>query len=246
MAIEPLCSGCKPKLVSANTVDHVRAISDGGAPFPGHDGLASYCAACHSRKTARGSEAGAVRSSKSRGGCDANGNPLDARTRGKGLKVTDVCECGTPRLGECDETQAYGRAWSADRSGNRRIALAGARLWRLGAPRLRLSPSWLRCRRLINQRPCMGPCDEHPLLSSYTCRRLGHGLAAYRLRGSGRRWHRRDMAERSCRSVRDIEEGKPGDRAARKSLTAGGVGPPPSLPIQLVHPRDWKAERNGR
>ena len=61
----------------ANTVDHIRPIRDGGAAFPGHNGLASYCPACHSAKTARGTEAGAIRSTKPRRGCDANGNPLD-------------------------------------------------------------------------------------------------------------------------------------------------------------------------
>lgn len=78
----PWCEGCKAMgkpHVLANTVDHRHAIKDGGNPFPGHDGLASYCPGCHSAKTARGTEAGAVRSSKPRRGCDAEGNPLDAR-----------------------------------------------------------------------------------------------------------------------------------------------------------------------
>jgi 5-methylcytosine-specific restriction protein A len=65
------------RLTLANTVDHVTAISEGGPAFPGHDGLASYCPACHSAKTARGGEAGAVRSTKPRRGCDASGRPLD-------------------------------------------------------------------------------------------------------------------------------------------------------------------------
>lgn len=80
LRLEPLCRGCKEigrGPVPANTVDHVRPVRDGGPAFPDHDGLASYCAACHSAKTARGVEAGAVRSSKPRRGCDANGNPLD-------------------------------------------------------------------------------------------------------------------------------------------------------------------------
>src|SRR3546814_16245064 len=79
LALAPACRGCKRmgRLTLANTVDHVVAISEGGHAFPGHDGLASYCPACHSAKTARGSEAGAVRSSKPRRGCDADGNPLD-------------------------------------------------------------------------------------------------------------------------------------------------------------------------
>ena len=74
----PLCEGCLPRLVPANHVDHRKAISDGGEPFPPAGiGLASYCAPCHSRKTARGIEAGAVRSTKPRKGCDVQGNPLD-------------------------------------------------------------------------------------------------------------------------------------------------------------------------
>lgn len=80
LARSPLCIGCMGmgRYVPANTVDHVTPISDGGAPFPGHDGLASYCPACHSAKTARGSEAGAIRTSKPRRGCNPDGSPLDA------------------------------------------------------------------------------------------------------------------------------------------------------------------------
>jgi len=79
LAIEPQCRACAAmgRLTRADTVDHVHAISEGGPAFPGHDGLASYCGPCHSAKTARGAEAGAVQSSKPRRGCDANGNPLD-------------------------------------------------------------------------------------------------------------------------------------------------------------------------
>ena len=73
---DPLCEAC-PGITTASHVDHVRAISDGGDPFPGMDGLRSLCPSCHSAKTARGAEAGAVRSSKPRRGCDAEGNPLD-------------------------------------------------------------------------------------------------------------------------------------------------------------------------
>ena len=79
LALEPMCRGCRKRglLTVANTVDHVVPISDGGPAFPGHDGLASYCPACHSAKTARGAEAGAVRTTKPRRGCDVHGNPLD-------------------------------------------------------------------------------------------------------------------------------------------------------------------------
>jgi len=80
LSLSPFCEDCDTagRLVMATHVDHKRAISDGGHPFPGHDGLTSYCTGCHSAKTARGAEAGAVRSTKPRRGCDADGNPLDA------------------------------------------------------------------------------------------------------------------------------------------------------------------------
>lgn len=79
LQLSPLCIACEAmgRLVPANTVDHVTPISEGGDAFPDHSGLASYCPSCHGAKTARGSEAGAVRSTKPRKGCDADGNPLD-------------------------------------------------------------------------------------------------------------------------------------------------------------------------
>ncbi len=75
----PFCTYCEATglLAFANTVDHIVPISAGGPPLPGHDGLSSLCAPCHSRKTARGIEAGAVRTRKPRKGCDAKGNPFD-------------------------------------------------------------------------------------------------------------------------------------------------------------------------
>lgn len=76
----PFCEGCPAGTYRlANTVDHRLAISEGGHPFPGHDGLASYCPGCHSAKTARGAEAGAIKSTKARKGCDVDGTPLDSR-----------------------------------------------------------------------------------------------------------------------------------------------------------------------
>ena len=79
LQLEPMCRDCTAmgRLTLANHVDHIHPINDGGHPFPGHDGLASYCASCHSAKTARGTEAGAARSTGPRRGCDADGNPLD-------------------------------------------------------------------------------------------------------------------------------------------------------------------------
>ena len=75
----PFCRDCDAagRLVIANTVDHIIPVSAGGPALPSHDGLTSYCAACHNHKTARGVEAGAVRTSKPRKGCDAMGNPID-------------------------------------------------------------------------------------------------------------------------------------------------------------------------
>ena len=82
LSVEPMCEPCETagRIEAANTVDHRVPISAGGAAFPGLDGLASMCARCHSAKTARGVEAGAVRTKRAlqpRKGCDADGNPLD-------------------------------------------------------------------------------------------------------------------------------------------------------------------------
>jgi 5-methylcytosine-specific restriction enzyme A len=83
LALFPFCEPCGKlgrALVLANTVDHRVPISAGGFAFPAHDGLMSCCASCHSQKTARGVEAGAVRTKRKlqpRKGCDANGNPID-------------------------------------------------------------------------------------------------------------------------------------------------------------------------
>lgn len=77
--VEPLCESCSEigRCVAANHVDHRTAISQGGLPFPALEGLASLCASCHSAKTARSREAGAVRTSKPRKGCNPDGSPLD-------------------------------------------------------------------------------------------------------------------------------------------------------------------------
>ena len=90
---QPLCEAC-PGITLASHVDHVHAISDGGLPFPGLGGLRSLCHSCHSQKTARGPEAGAVKTSRPiqpRKGCDAQGNPIDPRHpwAGKSLKADD-------------------------------------------------------------------------------------------------------------------------------------------------------------
>ncbi len=77
LAEEPRCQGCLPhRLTIASHVDHLHAISDGGDAFPSLDGLRSLCLPCHSAKTARGPEAGAIKTSKPQRGCDSNGVPL--------------------------------------------------------------------------------------------------------------------------------------------------------------------------
>jgi 5-methylcytosine-specific restriction enzyme A len=79
LSTSPLCEGCAAMgiVVPANTVDHRVPVSEGGNPFPPLEELATYCPPCHSAKTARGSEAGAVRTRKPRKGCNADGSPLD-------------------------------------------------------------------------------------------------------------------------------------------------------------------------
>ncbi|WP_420910626.1 HNH endonuclease signature motif containing protein [Qipengyuania spongiae] len=88
LSATPLCQACPPdSLTPASHVDHVHAISDGGPAYPGLDGLRSLCLSCHSAKTARGPEAGAIRSNKPRRGCDAEGNPLDDAHPWKSLRA---------------------------------------------------------------------------------------------------------------------------------------------------------------
>lgn len=76
---QPLCEQCERdgRLKPATVVDHIIPVRLGGDPFPPLDRLASLCASCHGAKTARGAEAGAVRTTKPRRGCDAEGRPLD-------------------------------------------------------------------------------------------------------------------------------------------------------------------------
>lgn len=81
LATSPLCEDCLRinRVVTANHVDHRHAVSQGGPAFPPLNGLASLCHPCHSAKTARSPEAGAVRTNKPRRGCTADGLPLDHR-----------------------------------------------------------------------------------------------------------------------------------------------------------------------
>lgn len=81
LSMFPLCEECEGigELQTAQAVDHRKPISDGGGPFPSHDGLASLCYRCHAAKTARGVEAGAIKTRKPRKGCSIDGQPLDRK-----------------------------------------------------------------------------------------------------------------------------------------------------------------------
>jgi 5-methylcytosine-specific restriction enzyme A len=95
LSANPLCEHCFEihRLEMATVVDHVDPISGGGAPFPPLDKLASLCAPCHNAKTARGTEAGAIRTTKPRKGCTPDGLPLDRShpwRAEKSLRADDV------------------------------------------------------------------------------------------------------------------------------------------------------------
>jgi 5-methylcytosine-specific restriction protein A len=76
---DPQCEYCPAGMQRAATcVDHRDPIRGEGDPRAWHwPNLVSSCWPCHSAKTARGSEAGAVRTNKPRKGCAPDGTPLD-------------------------------------------------------------------------------------------------------------------------------------------------------------------------
>jgi 5-methylcytosine-specific restriction protein A len=79
LSLNPLCQYCLPsRLTAATVVDHVEPISKGGAVFD-LENLKSSCVPCHSRKTARGPEAGAARTQKPSKGCGLDGLPTDEK-----------------------------------------------------------------------------------------------------------------------------------------------------------------------
>lgn len=78
LARDPNCELCPPGVVrKATAVDHKKSIRFGGAPFPPLNELWSSCWSCHSAKTARGEEHGAVKTSAPMKTIGLDGMPLD-------------------------------------------------------------------------------------------------------------------------------------------------------------------------
>lgn len=81
LGINPLCQDCETLglIESANHVDHIKAINDGGEPFD-IDNLRALCLRCHSRKTVY--RDGGLGQKKreyviTAKGCDVSGIPID-------------------------------------------------------------------------------------------------------------------------------------------------------------------------
>jgi 5-methylcytosine-specific restriction protein A len=80
LARDPLCEDCRKigRIDRGGMRRSPACDQRGRRGFPPLDELSSKCWPCHSRKTARGAEAGAARSDKPMKGCAADGSPLDA------------------------------------------------------------------------------------------------------------------------------------------------------------------------
>lgn len=79
LATDPLCYACllRGVVVEAKAVDHVKAISRGGDPFPPLDQLMSLCIPCHSHKTNAADRLDRSSSARRFPGFDLQGNPID-------------------------------------------------------------------------------------------------------------------------------------------------------------------------
>ncbi len=79
LATDPLCQPCAARgtITTANTVDHVKPINDGGDPFPSLDGLTSMCTRCHNEKTAANDRQHSKPFARRVKGFNAEGNPVD-------------------------------------------------------------------------------------------------------------------------------------------------------------------------
>ena len=76
LSADPLCYPCqlRGRIVAADTIDHVKAIADGGHPFPDLDGLMSMCARCHNEKTRAQDHPTSKASGRRFKGFDGSGN----------------------------------------------------------------------------------------------------------------------------------------------------------------------------
>lgn len=81
LADKPLCEVCalRGRAVFASVVDHIRAIAQGGDPFPALDGLMSLCPSCHGVKTAARDNPHAFGGGNGVAfkGCGTSGLPID-------------------------------------------------------------------------------------------------------------------------------------------------------------------------
>lgn len=71
----PTCEHCAAmgRVVMGKVVDHVKAIRNGGLPFPSLDGLQTLCQTCHNRKT----QSDLSDTQHVVQGYDLEGNPID-------------------------------------------------------------------------------------------------------------------------------------------------------------------------
>lgn len=76
---DPLCYACllMGRVVAAVAVDHIKAINQGGDPFPALDQLMSLCTSCHSHKTNAADRLDRQSSARRFVGFDLQGNPID-------------------------------------------------------------------------------------------------------------------------------------------------------------------------
>ncbi|NOT39219.1 MAG: HNH endonuclease [Alphaproteobacteria bacterium] len=79
LAASPVCELCPPDdRRQATCVDHKTPVQGDNDPLCwAWSNLQSLCWSCHSAKTARGREHGAVKTNKPRKGCDKFGRPID-------------------------------------------------------------------------------------------------------------------------------------------------------------------------
>ena len=79
LASEPLCFACnlRGRTEPAVAVDHIKAVSAGGDPFPPFEGLMSLCERCHNEKTNAVDRPDRAMKGRRFKGFDLDGNPID-------------------------------------------------------------------------------------------------------------------------------------------------------------------------